>query len=188
MVRSKPVSTNSIAYPLISDRNFYQINLSSTRTMEITKFANTEIVNIHPLERSEPLAAAEIIKYLSRRLPEKLLETKNLKGTKITFLSWKYIPPILDKYARGWCWEITHLQSTSDRIFLVGRLTIPTSDGLVWREATGTECLKETKTDKVTGEVIEREIAYGDPSSNAESMAFRRACAKFGLGLYLYSK
>ncbi|MFO0448781.1 MAG: DUF1071 domain-containing protein, partial [Pseudomonadota bacterium] len=121
-------------------------------------------------------------------LPDSLLETKTLKGTKITFLSWKYIPPILDKYARGWSWEITHLQTTSDRIFLVGRLTIPTADGLVWREATGTEMLKEVKTDKLTGEMIEREIAYGDPSSNAESMAFRRACAKFGLGLYLYKK
>jgi hypothetical protein len=31
-----------------------------------------------------------------------------------------------------------------------------------------------------------QEIAYGDPSSNAESMAFRRACANFGLGLDLY--
>ncbi|QYO62305.1 hypothetical protein [Leptolyngbya sp. 7M] len=34
----------------------------------------------------------------------------------------------------------------------------------------------------------EVELAYGDPSSNAESMAFRRAAARFGLGLYLYSK
>jgi len=32
------------------------------------------------------------------------------------------------------------------------------------------------------------ELAYGDPSSNAESMAFRQATAKFGLGLYLYEK
>jgi hypothetical protein len=31
-----------------------------------------------------------------------------------------------------------------------------------------------------------RELAYGDPSLNAESMAFRRAAAKHGLGLYLY--
>lgn len=155
---------------------------------DVVKSAHPNDVIIRPLERLEPLPAAEIIEYLSRRLPDKLLEKKKVGNTQITFLSWKYIPPILDKYARGWCWEITHLQSTSDRIFLVGRLTIPTADGLVWREATGTECLKETKTDKVTGEVIEREIAYGDPSSNAESMAFRRACAKFGLGLYLYSK
>lgn len=155
---------------------------------DIQKSAHPDDALTIPPVPSSRLDESEIIKFLSRKLPDSLLETKTLKGQKIVFLSWKYIPPILDKYARGWSWEITHLQTTSDRIFLVGRLTIPTADGLVWREATGTECLKELKTDKVTGEVIEREIAYGDPSSNAESMAFRRACAKFGLGLYLYSK
>ena len=137
---------------------------------------------------SQALAIADITHALSRPIPSKMLETKSLKGSKITFISWKFIPPILDKYCRGWCWEIRSVHTTDDRIFLVGRLSVPTSDGLVYREATGTEMLKEIKTDKVTGEVIEREIAYGDPSSNAESMAFRRACAKFGLGLYLYHK
>lgn len=138
---------------------------------EIIKSAHPDDALIIPPVPTEKLNESEIIKMLSRKLPNSLLETKTLKGQKITFLSWKYIPPILDKYARGWCWEITHLQSTSDRIFLVGRLTIPTAEGVVWREATGTEMLKEVKTDKVTGEMIEREIAYGDPSSNAESMA-----------------
>lgn len=69
---------------------------------------------------------------------------------------------------------------TSDRLFLVGRLTIQTSEGFVMRESTGTELLKRDGG--------ESELAYGDPSSNAESMAFRRAAAKFGLGLYLYAK
>lgn len=146
-----------------------------------------QVTEVLPVPQ-EPLALREILQALSRPLPPKMLETKNLKGQKITFLSWKYIPPILDKYCRGWCWEIRSVNTTNDRIFLVGRLTIPTAEGMVWREATGTEMLKEVKTDKVTGEMIEREIAYGDPSSNAESMAFRRACAKFGLGLYLYNK
>ena len=73
---------------------------------------------------------------------------------------------------------------SSDRIFLTGRLTIPTAEGNIYREATGTEELK--RTDKETGDILE--LAYGDPSSNAESMAFRRAAAKFGLGLYLYDK
>jgi len=73
-------------------------------------------------------------------------------------------------------------------VFIVGRLSIPCADGDVWREATGTECLKEIKTDKGTGEVIIKELAYGDPTSNAEAMALRRAAAKFGLGLYLYEK
>jgi len=38
------------------------------------------------------------------------------------------------------------------------------------------------------GEGLERLdlSSYGDPQSNAESMAFRRAAARFGLGLHLY--
>jgi hypothetical protein len=50
-------------------------------------------------------------------------------------------------------------------------------EGWVYREATGTE--EEPDDDQQM---------YGDPSSNAESMALRRAAAKFGLGLYLYNK
>jgi hypothetical protein len=69
-------------------------------------------------------------------------------------------------------------------LFLTGRLTIPTAEGTLYREATGTEELKEINPK--TGEI--RELVYGDPSSNSESMAFRRAAAKFGLGLYLYDK
>lgn len=130
----------------------------------------------------------QIIESLSRKLPEGLLDSKIVGGIKITFIPWHKIPPILDKYAPGWTWEIKQINLSADRLFVVGRLTIPTVNGDVWREATGTEILKEEKTDKKTGEVFIRELAYGDPSSNAESMAFRRASAKFGLGLYLYDK
>ncbi len=125
----------------------------------------------------------EIITALSRPLPEGLLEKKSLKGTVIPYLPWHTANSILDKYAPGWTWEITRMGQSSDRIFLVGRLTIPTCEGNVYREATGTEELKRVD-DK--GNVLE--LAYGDPSSNAESMAFRRAASRFGLGLYLYKK
>jgi hypothetical protein len=47
-------------------------------------------------------------------------------------------------------------------------------EGIIYREATGQE----------EGDCG----SYGDPSSNAESMALRRAAAKFGLALYLYDK
>jgi len=66
------------------------------------------------------------------------------------------------------------METANGRLFVVGRLTIPNSEGNVYREATGTESLDCN--------------SYGDPSSNAESMAFRRCCARFGLGLYLYQK
>jgi hypothetical protein len=42
----------------------------------------------------------------------------------------------------------------------------------IFRESTGTASVDDT--------------SYGDPVQKAESMAFRRACARFGLGLHLY--
>ncbi len=41
-----------------------------------------------------------------------------------------------------------------------------------WRESSGTASVND--------------IHFGDPVQKAEGMAFRRACARFGLGLYLY--
>jgi hypothetical protein len=111
---------------------------------------------------------------LTRKLPSTMLSTKRVGGTTITFISWWRVNKILDKYAPGWTWEIINFYHVPDRVFIAGRLTIPTADGNIYREATGTE---ETKCS-----------SYGDPSSNAESMAFRRAAARFGLGLHLYDK
>ena len=101
----------------------------------------------------------------------------------LAYIPWYTASRALDKYAPGWTWQITKMEHTCDRLFLVGCLSIPTADGIISRETTGTEELKQLGKD---GEV--KELAYGDPSSNAESMAFRRAAAKFGLGLYLYDK
>jgi hypothetical protein len=144
----------------------------------------------------------QIITALSRPLPKSVLNGKKLGGNSIPYLPWYEASRILDKYAPGWTWEIRSITTTSDRLFLIGRLTIPTSNGTVYREATGTELLKEDKEiwigekpnrqqlkDEFDRPITEpRELAYGDPSSNAESMAFRRAAARFGLGLYLYGK
>ena len=113
-----------------------------------------------------------------------MLDSKKRGGRTIGYIPWYVANRILDKYAPGWCWEITKLELSADRLFLVGRLTLNTADGIIWREASGTEELKEwsEKKQQIT------ELAYGDPSSNSESMAFRRAAARFGLGLYLYDK
>lgn len=125
----------------------------------------------------------QIQEALSRTLPAQLLSTRRQGGREIPYLAWHAAVKILDKYAPGWSWEICRMGMTGDRLFLVGRLTVPTSEGHFCREATGTELLKR---DDGEGELTE--LAYGDPSSNAESMAFRRAAAKFGLGLYLYAR
>lgn len=120
---------------------------------------------------------------LSRPLPSQLLATRQQGDVLVPYIPWHLANKILDKYAPGWHWEICKMGMSRDRLFLVGRLTLHTSEGYLFREATGTEALKRQNGD---GECLE--LAYGDPSSNAESMAFRRAAARFGLGLYLYAK
>lgn len=117
---------------------------------------------------------SQIQQALSRPLPKPLLATRKQGGQMLEYIPWHLANKILDKYAPGWTWQIMSVTNTEVRLVLVGRLTIPTAEGNVYREATGQE-------EHSCG-------SYGDPSSNAESMAFRRAAARFGLGLYLYDK
>jgi hypothetical protein len=123
---------------------------------------------------------------LSRKLPPAMLETKKANGEILTFIPWYTACDVLDKYAPGWEWKITNTMITGDRLILTGSLTIPTANGPITRMATGTEMLKKEKFDEKTGVTRIVEIPYGDPSSNAESKAFRRCAAKFGLARYLY--
>jgi hypothetical protein len=153
--------------------------------MNIAAQKQTQIITETPDRPTSPgeWSIDQIIDKLRRPLPDSITETRKQGGKQITFIPWHQVNRVLDKYAIGWTWQLTNIVTTDDRIFVTGRLTIPTTSGDVFREATGTELLKETTRD---GEI--REIAYGDPSSNAESMAFRRSAARFGLGLYLYDK
>jgi hypothetical protein len=130
----------------------------------------------------------QIVTALSKPLPQSILKQRKQGGATLDYIPWHTVNRILDKYAPGFFWEITNITTTPDRLVLVGRLTIPASDGDFCREATGTEALKEEYFDKEAGEKRLREIAYGDVSANAESQCFRRCAARFGLGLYLYSE
>ena len=61
---------------------------------------------------------------------------------------------------------------TGQHVLMTVRITIHAEEGDFVRDGTGLERLDVS--------------SYGDPQSNAESMAFRRAAARFGLGLHLY--
>ena len=137
----------------------------------------------HPGEWSLSQIQMALKRDLPRDLVKRLPDKSNAE-----YIPWRTVNKILDKYAPGWCWEIKSVDVTRDRIFMIGRLTIPTSEGTVYREASGTEELKKQAYDKKMGRYMEKEIAYGDPSSNAESMAFRRCATRFGLGLNLNQK
>lgn len=116
----------------------------------------------------------DIIADLSKPVAAKHLRHKKQGGTQIAFVSWFDRVKYLDYYAPGWSNEITRIESIGGKLIITVRLTIPTKDGLISREATGQES--------------EEKDSYGDSSSNAEAMALSRASAKFGLGLYLYSE
>lgn len=117
---------------------------------------------------------ADIINDLSKPIPPRLLKSKTVGGQKIQFIPWYTAIKFLDLYAPGWNYEVRQLTEVGNKLILVARISIPCAEGLVYREATGQE------DEEVRG--------YGDSSSNSESMALRRAAAKFGLGLGLYEK
>lgn len=131
----------------------------------------------------------EIIADLSKPIPNKYLDSRKQGGANLTYLPWYNAVKLLDRCTGGnWDYQITNIHTTSDRLILTARITIHAAEGTFHREATGTETLKEEYFDKTTQSKQIREWAYGDVSSKSESMALRRAAAKFGLALYLYDK
>ena len=132
-------------------------------------------------EPRDPLlrrSIAEIIKDLSKPIPDRLINTKTIKGQAIRFITWQTAVRFLDHYAPGWSGEVRTVTEIGGRVIVVYRISIPCLESYVYREATG----QESDWDE------DEEVKYGDPSSNAEAMAFKRAAAKFGLGLHLYDK
>jgi hypothetical protein len=125
-------------------------------------------------ESTELRSIRDIVKDLSKPVAKRHLRTRKQGGKELTYISWYDAVKYLDHYAPGWCYEVRRIDSIGGKLILTIRLSIPCLEGVVFREATGQE-----------DEDVE---SYGDSSSNAESMALRRACAKFGLGLDLYNK
>jgi hypothetical protein len=145
---------------------------------------------VTPASSVKPLRSInEIISDLSKPISARHLQTKRQGGTDLTFIPWYHAVSYLDLYAPGWSYDIeyqghtpeptkltTDKKSHRGKVIVKTTITIPCLEapefGIV-RSALGIE------DDVVTG--------YGDPTSNAESMALRRAAAKFGLGRYLYN-
>jgi len=76
----------------------------------------------------------------------------------------------LDHFAPGWSCTVTNVGLSGSPCVVTVRISVQCLEGIISREATGTEA--------------EELRGFGDPSSNAEAMALKRAAAKFGVGLY----
>jgi hypothetical protein len=115
----------------------------------------------------------EIINDLYKNVPARFIHQRKQGNALIDYISWYDAVKLMDYYAPGWKYEV-RLEQYGEQFYVIARVTLVCSDGEFSREAIGCEDLEGVK--------------YGDTSSNAESMALRRAFAKFGLALHLYQK
>lgn len=115
-----------------------------------------------------------IINDLSRPVNPHRLAKLTKGGRELTYIPWFQAVRYLDKYAPGWSYEIRSVTTVGESLVMTVRISVPCSEGVVFREASALEPLKGS--------------GYGDAATNCESAALRRAAAKFGLCLNLYDK
>ncbi|KAK1276180.1 hypothetical protein QJS04_geneDACA009965 [Acorus gramineus] len=117
---------------------------------------------------------AETLKVLSKRVPDSIVKIRNEGDFTMRYIPWYTINRILNTHAPEWSGEVRSItySTNGQSVTVVYRVTLYGTDGEVYREATGTSSADDTK--------------FGDPMQKAEAMAFRRACARLGLGLHLY--
>ncbi|KAJ4840154.1 hypothetical protein Tsubulata_000238 [Turnera subulata] len=111
---------------------------------------------------------AEILRDLNKRIPDNIV-----KPHSSNLIPCYNYDRVLDVEMAGWCGEIRDvIFAENGSVTVVYRVTVRGSDGEAHRESTGT--------------VSSRDGDIEDPVAAAEEIAFCRACARFGLGLYLY--
>lgn len=116
----------------------------------------------------------EIQKALKAPIPAEYLSTRNQGGQQLSYVTWYHATKLADDRAPGWSGRVTSVTAVGNNVAVVYAITVPCDEGVITREATGFEPMDSK--------------GYGDPLSNAESMAFRRALAKHGLALDLYER
>ncbi|KAL3751999.1 hypothetical protein ACJRO7_012768 [Eucalyptus globulus] len=117
----------------------------------------------------------EILRDLNKRIPDDVVRPRppHDHASSPNSIPWYHANRMMSFYAPGWCGEIRDvIYSDSGSVTVVYRVTIRGSDGEAYRESSGTVSCSH-------GELA-------DPVAAAEEIAFCRACARFGLGLYLY--
>ncbi|XP_039115381.1 DNA repair RAD52-like protein 2, chloroplastic [Dioscorea cayenensis subsp. rotundata] len=122
-----------------------------------------------PFDKASTLTRplAEILRDLNKRVPDKIINPDD------NSIAWYHVNRMLSFYAPGWCGEIRDvIFSENGSVTVLYRVTIRGSDGEAHRESTGTVSSNDTR--------------FNDHVAAAEQVAFCRACARFGFGLYLY--
>lgn len=97
---------------------------------------------------------------------------KGEKQSTLTYIPWGVICKCLHSRAPQWNFEVQEVKELAGSVVVVGRLTIPTSDGVLHFSGVASE--------RIDGS------SMAPPIESAASAALRRAAALAGLGLDLY--
>jgi len=117
-------------------------------------------------------STAETLAELHRPIDNRHFKERKQGGITLTYVPWAILAKHLHHRAPGWNWEIQSVQEVGGCVVVTGRLTIPTTDGLLHFSACASEPL-ESKSQAPAAE-------------SAASSALRRACGLAGLGLDLW--
>jgi len=108
---------------------------------------------------------------LNRPTDPSLIRRRRQGTVDVDYLEWFTVNRILDTHCPGWSGEAV-VTTAGDTVIVTYTIRIPTAEGVVSRSATGSE-----------------KLGSGfDPVASAEQQAFKRAAARFGIGLDLYDK
>ena len=151
--------------------------------MEATQ--NRAAWNVFASPRSSTLF--EILERLRWPVPDRLISTKRVPGKyDAAYIRHTVVRDLLDLYAPGWE-SRTSITSLDGRVYVTVSLTLHGSDGSITRDGIGNE-LDEIEEPETSAGTAKRGPSYGDPSSNAQAQALRRAAMEFGLGRALWKK
>ncbi|KAF4355784.1 hypothetical protein CsatB_028201 [Cannabis sativa] len=176
-VVSRSFSSGSLLESLLFKRTscrYYAKEASSSsseaRPKQVVDFQEEDLFVSSGISR--PLS--EILKHLNKKVPDSLIKTRVENGLSSRYVPWHIVNRIMNLHAPEWSGEIRSVSYSPDgkSVSVIYRVTLYGTDAEIFRESTGTASLEDT--------------SYGDPMQKAEAMAFRRACARFGLGLHLY--
>ena len=115
----------------------------------------------------------ETLAELNRPIDPRHFKTRKQGNTTLTYVPWATLARHLHHRAPGWCFEIQSVQEVGGSVVVTGRLTIPTTDGLIHYSAIASEKLDSG--------------SMAPPAEVSASSCLRRACALAGLGLELWN-
>ncbi|XP_039138598.1 DNA repair RAD52-like protein 1, mitochondrial [Dioscorea cayenensis subsp. rotundata] len=135
--------------------------------------AEDDEVDVIPSEGiSRPLS--EVLRELNKKVPDSVIKVRTEDNFATKYVPWHIVNRIMNLHAPEWSGEVRNIVYSPDgkSVSVVYRVTIYGTDAEIYRESSGTASVEDA--------------GYGDPVQKAEAMAFRRACARLGLGLHLY--